>query len=102
MATAPRHPHTPDGETLAQLEQRNHELAPINRIIAATAALLEPRAVAGAVCRELGTAFGAPQAAEARLNDSATVEKRRRRLTQAIEAWEIRKLVDANPLDVST
>jgi PAS domain S-box-containing protein len=67
-------PVPPSGATASidELERRNRELALLNRIIAATAAHLEPKAVLAAVCRELALAFGSPQAAAALLNDDRT------------------------------
>jgi PAS domain S-box-containing protein len=58
----------------SQAAQRNRELALLNRVIAATAAVgeaLEP--ILEAVCRELALAFQVPQAAAALFNKERTV-----------------------------
>ena len=73
MTNASEPPAPQGGEAVIdELERSNRELALLNRIIAATAAHLEPKAVLAAVCRELALAFGAPQAAAAVVNDEGT------------------------------
>ena len=72
MTDVPQPLSTPGEDPTKALERRNRQLALLNRIIAATAAHLEPRAVLGAVCSELATWFGAPQVAAALLNDEGT------------------------------
>ena len=54
------------------LERRYRDLTLLNRIVAAAAAELEPKAVLAVICRELAHAFGAPQAAAAILGDDRT------------------------------
>jgi PAS domain S-box-containing protein len=55
-----------------EIRRRNRELALLNRVIAASAASLEPEEVLEVVCRELAHAFDLPQAAAALLDESKT------------------------------
>jgi signal transduction histidine kinase/DNA-binding response OmpR family regulator len=56
-----------------EIRQRNRELALLNRVIAASAASLEPEAILETVCRELALAFEAPRATAALLDQEQTV-----------------------------
>jgi PAS domain S-box-containing protein len=55
-----------------KLQQNNRELTLLNRVIAASAATIEPETILETVCRELALAFGVPQAAAALLNPQKT------------------------------
>ncbi|MEW5960169.1 MAG: response regulator, partial [Chloroflexota bacterium] len=56
----------------AEILARNRELAMLNKIIAASAAGLEPEAVLDIACCELALAFEAPQATASLLNEQKT------------------------------
>jgi PAS domain S-box-containing protein len=53
-----------------QIVRRNRELTLVNRVIAASAASLDPSHVLQIACRELAQTFGVPQAAAALLNNT--------------------------------
>ncbi|HEX9924699.1 MAG TPA: response regulator [Anaerolineae bacterium] len=55
------------------IQQRNRELALLNRVIAASAASLDPEAILETVCRELALAFEVPRATAALLDREQTV-----------------------------
>ncbi len=59
-------------QTEKEILRRNRGLALLNRVIAASAAGLEPVAVLETACRELALAFNAPQAAAALLDEKKT------------------------------
>ncbi|MFQ5578073.1 MAG: PAS domain S-box protein, partial [Anaerolineae bacterium] len=58
--------------TEKEIRRRNRELALLNRVIAASAASLEPEDVLEMACRELALAFDVPQAVAALLNEEKT------------------------------
>jgi two-component system cell cycle sensor histidine kinase/response regulator CckA len=55
-----------------EIQQRNRELALLNRVIAASAASQQPEPILEAVCRELALAFDVPQSAAALFNEEKT------------------------------
>jgi len=55
-----------------ELRQRNRELAVLNRVMTATAAELEPKAVLKIACQELAQVLELPQASACLLNDERT------------------------------
>jgi len=56
----------------AENQRHNHELALLNRVIAASAAIDAIEPILEVTCRELALAFGVPQAAAALLNEEGT------------------------------
>jgi PAS domain S-box-containing protein len=56
----------------SEIRRRNRELSLLNRIIAASAEDLEPKAFLETACRELALAFDVPQVAACLLNESRT------------------------------
>ncbi|MFQ5576025.1 MAG: PAS domain S-box protein [Anaerolineae bacterium] len=56
----------------AEIARRNRELTLLNRVIAASAAHLDPESILNVACRELAQAFDVPQVAASLLNEEAT------------------------------